>query len=127
MIMLQQVVSSHIVDRLADDSDKTPVIETLLLNKVMRQALFSSYLEMIEVKDSSFDLLASPKTLVYLDPGLDVSLDRYNSNPERPMVNDQVIELTHSQQELPVASELPNLEVVIPHSESEIADFIAKA
>ncbi len=123
--VVQQAVNAYIVSQLKLAGSKVPIIESLLHDLERRSMFFESYADMIDVMHAGIDLVAAKKTLVYLDLGIEVSLQRFRDDPsKRPLVNERVILYTYQTQQIPASHEFPNLEVIVLRNKEQVREFI---
>lgn len=115
-----------------DNSNKA-VVESLFLNRRDRtegHLAFKEYMGIVhslksqEIFPLEKNLDNVKKTLIYLNLGLEVSLERfYNSQNLSSMLSKELILHAYEHQEIPLSNELPNLEVVLLESQKQIDDF----
>ena len=124
-LMVQQAVNAYLVSQLELAGSKVPIIESLLHDLERRSMFFECYTEMIDIMHAGIDLKAAKKTLVYLDLGIEVSLQRFrNGTSKKPLVNERVILNTYQTQQIPTSREFPNLEVIVLRNEEQVREFI---
>lgn len=127
ILVVQQAVNAYAVSQLKQSGSKVPIIESLLHDLEKRRMFFDSYGEMIDIMRAGIDLNSAKKTLVYLDIGIEVSLQRLRSDTsKRPLVNERVIRYAYENQKIPKSSEFSNLEVIVLKSEQQVKEFLER-
>lgn len=101
------------------------IVENLFYDYRSRRSNFfyiDNYVSRID-NSNEFNFDSIPKTLIYLDLGIELSLQRFKGC-EKDFNVDLIVD-TFEDQELPKSDEVPNLEVIILKTEGEVSDFIS--
>jgi tRNA uridine 5-carbamoylmethylation protein Kti12 len=105
------------------DNNIVPILDGPIVNKSTRKSIYNC------LTASMGNIDGVSKLIIYLDLGLDLSLERLKTTKRKKLASmspptEELIRKSYEYQELPEKDEMPNLDVLIIKNEEEIGSAI---
>lgn len=115
----------HLADQLKKiNSNESVLIDGSLINAYSRVTVYNQLKKSV---GSSADLDRLKKMIIFMDFGLEKSIERYRANPRKPGAlkwSEEFITKMYHGQELPKPNEIPNCHVLIAKDEKALDEII---